>query len=417
MGCGCGPYQPDGCGNTVAGQLVPPGGTDGQLLAKASDGAFDVEWVDPPTPPVVEGFATSAELEALEQQVTTNEEARLLLEQEVWANALTTIGHTTQLQSLYIDPDMPRSPVDGYVLKFDAALGDDGLWTAMPDLQGAPGSGTGDMLQATYDVDNNGIVDNAERLGGNLPSHFATADHDHDGIYADADHAHDGTYSPVDHVHQDYEDGLTALETTVSDFQDQIDDHEVRITDLESGSSQPSGGTNLHFGTYILAKPTTPVWGDPVLVHDSDTSVVVFDTKALNNPVLPSGTSYPGLVGYLHPYWGNRIGDHLSGQENFSPAEGTGAPGVFRAICPVVPIPQSPAELVYLEGVSVVPLIENLGVGGGSFFDYATLNTEQYEEQTAFRWRTQVEPVSGWFPANCFKEAPDYGSGGGPSPL
>lgn len=417
MGCGCGPYQPDGCGNTVAGQLVPPGGTDGQLLAKASDGAFDVEWVDPPTSPAVEGFATSEELAALQQQVTSNEEARLLLEQEVEANALTTLDHTVQLQKLYVDPDMPRSPTNGYVLKFDAALGDDGLWTAMPDLQGAPGSGTGDMLQATYDVDNNGIVDNAERLGNHLPSHFATADHDHDGTYADADHAHDGTYSPVDHVHTDYEDGISSLVGITYNLQDRIDDHEARIGDLENGSGQPGGGTNLHFGTYILAKPTTPEWGDPVLVHDPDASVVVFDTKALNNPVSPSGTSYPGLVGYLHPYWGNRIGDHLSGGHNFSPTEGTGAPGVSRVFCPVVPIPQSPAELVYLEGVSVVPLIENLGVGGGRFFDYETLNIEQYEGQPAFRWGTQVEPVSGWFPANCFKEAPVYGSGGGPSPV
>lgn len=35
--------------------------------------------------------------------------------------------------------------------------------------------GTGDMAKSVYDTDDNGIVDNAEKLGGNAPSHYATA--------------------------------------------------------------------------------------------------------------------------------------------------------------------------------------------------------------------------------------------------
>lgn len=35
--------------------------------------------------------------------------------------------------------------------------------------------GGGDMMKATYDADGNGIIDNAERLGGNLPSYYAPA--------------------------------------------------------------------------------------------------------------------------------------------------------------------------------------------------------------------------------------------------
>ena len=38
---------------------------------------------------------------------------------------------------------------------------------------GADGSGTGDMLAATYDADGDGIVDDAEKLGGQLPSYYA----------------------------------------------------------------------------------------------------------------------------------------------------------------------------------------------------------------------------------------------------
>lgn len=37
---------------------------------------------------------------------------------------------------------------------------------------GASGSGTGDMIKTDYDTNNSGIVDNAEKLGGKLPSEF-----------------------------------------------------------------------------------------------------------------------------------------------------------------------------------------------------------------------------------------------------
>lgn len=40
---------------------------------------------------------------------------------------------------------------------------------------GADGSGAGDMVRATYDANENGIVDDAEKLGGQLPSYYASA--------------------------------------------------------------------------------------------------------------------------------------------------------------------------------------------------------------------------------------------------
>ena len=40
---------------------------------------------------------------------------------------------------------------------------------------GADGTGAGDMTKAVYDTDNDGIVDNAEQLGGQLPSYYAAA--------------------------------------------------------------------------------------------------------------------------------------------------------------------------------------------------------------------------------------------------
>ena len=41
---------------------------------------------------------------------------------------------------------------------------------------GADGSGAGDMVRATYDANDNGIVDDAEKLGGELPEHYASVD-------------------------------------------------------------------------------------------------------------------------------------------------------------------------------------------------------------------------------------------------
>lgn len=40
---------------------------------------------------------------------------------------------------------------------------------------GADGQGSGDMLQSAYDADGDGVVDNAEKLGGNEPAYYATA--------------------------------------------------------------------------------------------------------------------------------------------------------------------------------------------------------------------------------------------------
>lgn len=41
---------------------------------------------------------------------------------------------------------------------------------------GSDGSGVGDMLKSTYDADDDGIVDDSEKLGGYAPSHYATLD-------------------------------------------------------------------------------------------------------------------------------------------------------------------------------------------------------------------------------------------------
>ena len=44
-------------------------------------------------------------------------------------------------------------------------------WTTQACLTPG-GAGTGDMLMAVYDQNGNGIVDNSERLGGQIPAYF-----------------------------------------------------------------------------------------------------------------------------------------------------------------------------------------------------------------------------------------------------
>lgn len=48
--------------------------------------------------------------------------------------------------------------------------------TVLATLQdGADGTGVGDMLKSTYDADNDGVVDDSEKLGGQLPSYYQPA--------------------------------------------------------------------------------------------------------------------------------------------------------------------------------------------------------------------------------------------------
>ena len=56
-------------------------------------------------------------------------------------------------------------------------FGDDGKFHPLPSPGG--GDGGGDMTMDVYDSNRNGIVDDAERLGGKLPNEFAPSAHTH----------------------------------------------------------------------------------------------------------------------------------------------------------------------------------------------------------------------------------------------
>ena len=63
-----------------------------------------------------------------------------------------------------------QGTVDTYTITYS-----DGTTDTFQIRNGADGSGAGDMTKAVYDADGNGIVDDAEKLGGQLPSHYLAA--------------------------------------------------------------------------------------------------------------------------------------------------------------------------------------------------------------------------------------------------
>lgn len=135
-------YSTSGCGTIILnGQLVPIGGSEGQVLGKLSDGAFDIAWVNAPSGPGSSDPALASRVTALEGQV----------------------------QDLEVNPTLALN--NGWVLTYDSTLG---KWKSGPPAP--PGNGNGDMLQSVYDTNNNGKVDDSEKLGGQLPSYYAVAD-------------------------------------------------------------------------------------------------------------------------------------------------------------------------------------------------------------------------------------------------
>jgi hypothetical protein len=58
--------------------------------------------------------------------------------------------------------------VDTYTITYT-----NGNTTTFTVTNGQNGTGSGDMTKAVYDQNNNGVVDDAEKLGGNLPAYYA----------------------------------------------------------------------------------------------------------------------------------------------------------------------------------------------------------------------------------------------------
>ncbi len=115
-----------------------------------------------------------------EQGRVSAENTRVSQEQERQAEILKIAGMTVEVTTLAAGAQATAELVesgDHKVLKLGIPKGQDG-------------SGTGDMSKSVYDANGNGVVDNAEKLGGHAASYFSPATHNHDGVYQPA-----GTYA------------------------------------------------------------------------------------------------------------------------------------------------------------------------------------------------------------------------------
>lgn len=75
--------------------------------------------------------------------------------------------------------------------------------------------GYGDMMKSTYDTDNNGKVDDADKLGGQLPEYYATKSELFSGSYEDlTDKPTD--FAPTEHTHEMSE--VNGLEEAAADM-------------------------------------------------------------------------------------------------------------------------------------------------------------------------------------------------------
>lgn len=96
----------------------------------------------------------------------------------------------------------------------------DDVQEAIDELAARP---AGEMDRATYDADGNGIVDDAERLGGRLPGDFAAADHDHDGTYAPVQHTHPATEVSYDNTASGMQ--ATDVQAALDELDDGLETH------------------------------------------------------------------------------------------------------------------------------------------------------------------------------------------------
>lgn len=101
-----------------------------------------------------------------------------------------------------VSPTVEVEPISGgHKVTITDATGPKSF-NVMNGVNGSGGDGSGDMLKAVYDSNNNGVVDDSEKLGGKTPDQYATADHTHSD-YAPGGHSHD-EYAPKEHTHEGY---------------------------------------------------------------------------------------------------------------------------------------------------------------------------------------------------------------------
>jgi hypothetical protein len=93
-------------------------------------------------------------------------------------------------------------------------------------------AGNGDMLKSVYDTNSNGVVDDAEKLGGQLPDYYAKKDELFSGSYNDlTDKPTD--FAPTEHTH--ILDDITGLPEAAAALSKSLEDAVNDMTEIASG--------------------------------------------------------------------------------------------------------------------------------------------------------------------------------------
>lgn len=108
-------------------------------------------------------------------------------------NGIVSIEKTDGTGAPGTDDTYTITMTDGSTFTFKVHNGADGSGGA---------GGSGDMSKSVYDTDNDGVVDDSDKLGGQLPSYYARASHSH-SEYAPLSHTH-SEYAPTGHTHTEY---------------------------------------------------------------------------------------------------------------------------------------------------------------------------------------------------------------------
>ena len=100
------------------------------------------------------------------------------------------------------------------------------------------GGGTGDMTKAVYDADNDGVVDNAEGMGGQPPSYYLDR----------ANHTGTQTAATISDLSEAVDDRVAALLVAGSNISLTYNDGANTLTVASTGGAGNGGTATLNFG-------------------------------------------------------------------------------------------------------------------------------------------------------------------------
>lgn len=144
-------------------------------------------------------------------------------------------------------------------------------WDLMAS-KGDTGAGTGDMLKATYDTDNDGVVDNSEQLNGQAPSYYLSTDNHTNGTTNKVFTATEKT--KLGHITITQAVDLDALETAVAE----LDQATILKGSWDaSAGTFPGGGVAQAGWSYIVSVAGTV---DSVSFAVNDRIIAILDNAS-----------------------------------------------------------------------------------------------------------------------------------------